>query len=288
MRLRLLTLATLSLPLLACTGILGGSDDNNGKSSDSGSSGDCGLVGCGDADTDSDSDSDSDSDADSDSDSDADSDADADADGDADADSDADADTDADAVNAADLVGRVYDFNLAAATIEEPAGIGSLIGSYLQQDMLVMVTSVKGSTLPMLVGLSAVDSGGNEQDLCAKTYTTTADFADNPAFSTDADGTISPNIAGSTVDVTDVALVGTFAADESSIEDAEVIGLFDTRGMDEQFGGGEGAMCDLMPSFGEECQKCDDGKYFCLPFHATNISAPWVKYLELDTVTKPC
>ena len=62
-------------------------------------------------------------------------------------------------------------------------------------------------------------------------------------------------------------LSGWFAADGSSINDLEVIGLMDTRPIDTAFGQD---VCTLASIVGDKCIACPDGKVECLELNLTS------------------
>ena len=180
------------------------------------------------------------------------------------------------------MVGRTYQFSFADATIEEPPGVGGLLGGYIEQDLLVEVTDVADPLIDFMGGLSEAGSSPPEQDLCAAT----ADLADgdlsaNPYFVV-GPTELTMEASGVAITLFELEVSGVFVDDGDAIEDGEITGLIDTRPLDSLVGGGEGAVCDLVGSFGASCEDCPDGDTFCLRMKAVDIEAPWIEGLDLE------
>ncbi len=210
---------------------------------------------------------DTESDADTDADTDSDTDADTDSDTDADTDSDTDADTEP---VSEDLTGRTYAVNIADATIVDPPGIGSLLGAYLTQQILLGVESATETELEILGALSVEDT--TTQDYCLATIDfPTADFSGNPDFAIGPTD-LTMAVSGYTLTISQFEVSGTFASDGTYFDDGVVAGSIDTRPLDPLIGGGEGAICDLVGSFGASCSACPgDGEFFCLGLRAEDV-----------------
>jgi len=172
------------------------------------------------------------------------------------------------------LVGATYTIDLATARIVEPAGIGSVLTSQLQQSILVGVESVDASNIQMIGAIAA--AGTTTQDYCTPTIPfPSADFTTAPFF-TIGPRTTSLSVAGYNVEIQDLEITGTFAADGSYFGGGTLSGTIDTRPLAPLLddSGNEGAICDLAVNFGAACEACpSDGGMFCLTLVADQITA---------------
>jgi hypothetical protein len=172
------------------------------------------------------------------------------------------------------LVGMTYTIDLANARIVEPAGIGSVLTSQLQQNILVGVQSVDASSIQM-IGAIATD-GTTTQNYCDPTIPfPAADFSAAPYF-TVGPQTTTLSVAGYNVEIQDLEITGTFAADGSYFGGGTLSGTIDTRPLAPLLddSGNEGAICDLAVNFGAQCQACpSDGEPYCLTLVADQITA---------------
>ncbi|MSP54789.1 MAG: hypothetical protein EXR69_04160 [Myxococcales bacterium] len=190
------------------------------------------------------------------------------------------------------LLGKTYVLTLGDARIVEPAGIGSVLSSYLTTDILLGVSAVSDTTLD-IVGAVAVDGvSPSVQDFCTETIDfPTADFADEPFF-TVGPQTTTLDVAGYEIEIGDLNITGTFAADGSYFDGGTLSGTIDTRPLaplvDDS--GNEGAICDLAVNFGAECEACSsDGQPYCLTLVADRILAEQLPDTELREVgTSDC
>ena len=191
-----------------------------------------------------------------------------------------------------DLTGRTYRLDLGEARIVEPAAVGDLLGSYLTVDILATVVSYDDSAIKMIGGLATEGScagAGCTQDYCNPTIDfPSADFSQSPFFEIGPDDT-TIEVAGYSVTIGDLFIAGTFAEDGSSFGGGELAGAIDTRPLDSLVGddtGAEGAICDLVVSFGVTCEACPaDGEPYCLTLVADQIQADEVAGLTLDALT---
>lgn len=185
--------------------------------------------------------------------------------------------------DADDLVGHTFALNLGDARFVEPPGIGTLLKEYLTVDYLLGITEVGRGSIDMIMALGREESDPPEQDFCNVTLAApTADFADAPYFETEAQ-TVEMNVSGYTVEIYDMQFGGTFAADGESIGGIVFVGTMDTRALYPLIDadGDEGTMCELVPSFGVECEECPDGEPYCLRLHLDNATADEVRGLTL-------
>lgn len=203
-------------------------------------------------------------------------------------------------VNVSDLPGKAYQIDLATANFVEPAGIGSVIGSLLEQNILVGVTEASDTTVKMIGAISdADDSDGDgnieEQDPCNATIDfPEADF-ENPHFQVGPE-TTTISAAGYDITIEDLEIGGDFASDASYFGGGTLSGTVDTRPLAPLLDpeGGESAICDLVVEleYGE-CQPCPtDGEAFCLTLVVNRITATELSsgltVLTEDTLPAEC
>ena len=242
------TLLLLPLFLFACEGkqVIGADSGPIGSDDDTGLNGD-------DADADTDTDTDADSDADS--------------------DTDTDTDTDADTTPVEDsLEGNTYVVDIANANIVEPAGVGGIIGSFIDQELMVGVQSETATEIEMIGALSVGGSSPAEQDYCLPSIDfPTADFSDNPDFSIGPADALFV-VSGYEVTFSEFQLSGTFAADGSDFHDGVLAASIDSRNVDAAMGQPEGTVCTYASSLGTGCETCpSDGEEYCLSFRAEDV-----------------
>ena len=182
-----------------------------------------------------------------------------------------------------DLSGRTYVANLAEARIVEPAGIGSVLTSYLTQDILLGVERIEGASIRMIGAMGAEDSAPPRQELCDPSIPfPVADWSEAPFFRIGPQ-TTTLSIAGYAIDLEDLEVTGTFSSDGSYFAGGTLTGIIDTRPLAPLLddSGDEGAVCDLAINFGAACEACSvDGETFCLTLVADQITA-----LEVEDTT---
>ena len=210
---------------------------------------------------------DADTDADTDADADGDADADSDADSDADADTDADTDTDADP---SEWEERTWMIDLSGGTWTEPAGIGSILSTYVEGRMLAEVRVATTSGLEWRLGW---DDGAGAQDPCGVTADVDADYRD-PKFETDV-FEWSLSSSGVTVPIEDAVFAGAFAGDQVDG------GTFDGRLDIEAWAAAFGADCALLEAYGATCVACADGRDDCLDVAIEDLVGDEVTPLSL-------
>lgn len=174
------------------------------------------------------------------------------------------------------LVGRTYALDLAGARILEPAGVGSVLTSYLTQDILVGITAVSSTEINMIGAIGAEGANPPEQDYCDPSIPfPVADFDEQPYFQIGPQ-TTTLAVAGFALEIVNLEITGTFAADASYFAGGTLAGVIDTRPLAPLLGedGDEGAICDLAVSFGAVCSACpSDGEPYCLTLVADQIVA---------------
>lgn len=185
------------------------------------------------------------------------------------------------------LVGRTYVLALGDARIVEPAGIGSVLSSYLTTDILLGVSTVTDTSLDIIGAVAVADVTPDVQDFCTPTIPfPTADFSEQPFF-TVGPQTTTLAVAGYEIEIGDLNVTGTFAADGSYFDGGTLSGTIDTRPLAPLIddSGNEGAICDLAVNFGAECEACSsDGEPYCLTLVADQILAEQLPDTELREV----
>lgn len=180
------------------------------------------------------------------------------------------------------LLGRVFKFVLSDATIEEPPGIGSILGGYMTEPWVVEVEYADASSIDFLMGTGVREGDGTvTQELCAATgELERGDFAGNPRFGA-GPGELTIDYAGSPLALTDVVYDGMFTEDLTEISEGALSMLMDTRPLDELLGSD---VCDTVAAFGVECETCPDGSPECLFLRASDVTAEYVLGLDLVEV----
>ncbi len=189
------------------------------------------------------------------------------------------------------LVDRTYALDLAGARILEPAGVGTVLTSYLTQDILVGVKTVDATSIQMIGAIGVEGSSPPEQNYCDPSIPfPSADFSAQPYFQIGPQ-TTTLAVAGYEIEIGNLEITGTFAADASYFAGGTLSGTIDTRPLAPLLGedgedSDEGAICDLAVSFGATCTACPaDGEPFCLTLVADQIVAEEVAGETLVIVT---
>lgn len=179
-------------------------------------------------------------------------------------------------VDAGTIADKTYALDLAHAHIAEPPGIGSVLSTYLTQQVLIGVESMSGSDLQMLGALAVENSSPASQDYCSPSIPfPAADFSENPFFAIGPQDTTF-SVAGYDIDIESLNITGSFAPDGTYIDAATLSGTIDTRPLSGLLddSGNEAAICELAVSFGATCENCpSDGQPYCLTLVADGISA---------------
>lgn len=174
------------------------------------------------------------------------------------------------------LQNRTYALNLREARIVEPAGVGSILGTYLTQDILVGIETVDNSKIQMIGAIGVEGASPPVQDYCTSSIPfPEADFAAQPYFQIGPQ-TTTLAVAGLEIVIGDLEITGTFASDGSYFTGGTLGGTIDTRPLvpllDPE--GEPGSICDLAASFGAVCGTCpEDGEPYCLTLVADQIEA---------------
>ncbi len=185
------------------------------------------------------------------------------------------------------LVGKTYALALGDARIVEPDGIGSVLSSYLTQDILIGVDTVSATEVQMIGAIGKEDASPPAQDWCDPTIDfPVADFSEQPYFQIGPQNT-TLSVAGYSIEIGNLEITGTFAPDGTYFAGGTLSGTIDTRPLAPLLddSGDEGAICDLAVSFGATCTACPaDGEPYCLTLVADQITAEEVSGLTLVEV----
>ncbi|MDP2314474.1 MAG: Ig-like domain-containing protein [Pseudomonadota bacterium] len=186
------------------------------------------------------------------------------------------------------LVGRTYALDLAGARILEPAGVGTVLTSYLTQDILVGVSAVSSTDITMIGAIGKEKVSPPEQDYCDPSIPfPIANFSEQPYFQIGPQ-TTTLAVAGYSIEIGDLEITGTFAADGSYFAGGTLSGVIDTRPLAPLLddSGDPAAICNLAVSFGAVCEACPaDGEPYCLSLVADQIQALQVEGQTLVEVT---
>lgn len=171
------------------------------------------------------------------------------------------------------VVGRTYVVDIGNATIVEPPGVGALLGSLIDTNVLIGVTAADSRSLSTM---GATESEFRGQDYCTPTIPfPVADFSAQPYFELGpADTELS--FAGYQISVRSLRMTGSFASDGSYFDEGTLEGSIDARDIAEAFpdlGYSGEQLCEFMVSFGVSCEACDDGEDFCLAVVVEDILA---------------
>jgi hypothetical protein len=186
-----------------------------------------------------------------------------------------------------DLTGNTYALDLASARFVRPEGVGVLLQQYVTQEILAGVTSVSDTAITMLGSIAVEGSDPATQDYCTETFDfPEADFSEAPFFVL-GPATTPLTIAGFSVNIGDMLVSGTFAADGSYFGGGVLSGEIDGREVSDAFDEIEDAeaLCALAASVGASCEACTaDGEVLCLSIEVDQITASAIDGLELVEV----
>ncbi|MCB9761607.1 MAG: hypothetical protein H6739_17315 [Alphaproteobacteria bacterium] len=168
---------------------------------------------------------------------------------------------------AASPVGTLYSLDPSAGEIIVPPGMGPVMEALLDGFVLIEVLSVGEDQVELRL---AATPDGSTQDLCAPTWTVTADYDDPHVSFGPADQDLRYGDVSMTLG--DFGFEGDFSADGATLGGVSAWGLVDTRPLN----GGQGAadVCELMAGFGVACEPCpSDGGEFCLGVRIRGMEA---------------
>lgn len=178
------------------------------------------------------------------------------------------------------LVDRTFVVDLSAANFVEPAGVGSLIGQFLSQNILLGVVSADDSDLVMRGAISLESS--TDQDFCNPSieFPEAADFSESPYFQIGPEDT-TLSAAGFDINIRQLRISGDIAPDYSYFGGGILEGEIDARDLVVILAA-EGiisdddpsAVCELIAPFGVVCGPCvSDGAEYCLNIYVNQIVA---------------
>ena len=204
---------------------------------------------------------------------------------------------------AADMIGRVYNIDLAGATFVEPPGVGPIIGSQLDGIAILFTptdeSDFDAGDMHILGALGEEEGGTIAQEACTETLAFTygpngvydGGGDDTPAAWIDPDMELGPTditlaIQGIEATIQQLFIAGTFAPDLSDMRGATFAGKIDTRPLAPELDpdGGPGAICDLVwETVNVACEECGEPNpgEFCLSVLAEDITAAEVPDLTL-------
>ena len=189
------------------------------------------------------------------------------------------------ATDPGELVGTTWQVNLVDGRVVEPAGVGSVLESYIEGTLLVEVAEQSATELVLRSALA--DSSGT-QDLCQPTDELRFAYS-APIFRY---GPADTSLAMGRAEVGDLEIAGVVSADGSALSGVSASGLVDTRPLVPLLDAGddEDSVCQLMAGFGVSCESCPDGTEFCIrvtleDLHASQVTEPIV---PLETCDASC
>ena len=186
-----------------------------------------------------------------------------------------------------ELVERSYLIKLEDVKFVKPDNVATLIKTFLDMPILVNVQTVDGQDMTLVGAEGWIDSSGgvNQRKRRDSADVPTwdfegVDFSQPPYFKADSPGIVLV-YDGIEIPVYDFHLEGTFAADASSLGGGRLWGLADTRDTAPLLNESDpNHVCDLVASFGAECEPCPDGEVYCLFLQGEDITAEEVEVLN--------
>lgn len=186
------------------------------------------------------------------------------------------------------LVGTTYAVDLTQARITDPPGIGVYLAGFLTSDILIEVTAVSDIEIDMLGAIAIPKVTPPQQNFCDPSIPfDTADFSEAPYFELGPQDT-NLVVAGVEVDIEDLLIGATFAADGSYFDGGVLSGTIDTRPLavlvDKS--GNPDAICAIARNFSSDCAPCaSDGEPYCLTLVADQIFAEDVPGLDIYPIS---
>lgn len=194
-----------------------------------------------------------------------------------------------------DIVDKAYIVDLDGARFLEPAGVADLLLGQLSNSILLGVVATSPDL--QMIGALSVD-GGTEQDTCTPTIDfPPADFSESPYFAIGPQTTII-SAAGYDIQIDNLEISGTFAADGSYFGGGVLAGQLDARALAPLVADLLGTddpdtICATLVGFGVECKTCDsDGADYCIDvlvddLTATELSSSLVVRTDADIKNDP-
>jgi hypothetical protein len=178
------------------------------------------------------------------------------------------------------LIDSTFAVDLASGNFVKPAGIGSILGTALENSILIGITAADATQLEFRGALST--TGTTEQDYCAQTLEdfAPADFSAAPYFEI-PEGDINISVAGFEAEIKDLSVTGTFSAAGDYFGGGEVKGKLDARDLVDVVAGlGIEAetpeeLCTLLQGFAVTCEECggDNPGVYCVSLEVNRLTA---------------
>lgn len=176
----------------------------------------------------------------------------------------------------ADLVGNAYVIDLDGADFVEPAGVADLLLGQLENSILLGVQATSPDL--EMIGAISVD-GATDQDMCNESIPfPSADFSQSPYFEMGPADTII-SAAGFDIEILNLSITGTFAADGTYFGGGTLAGELDARLLAPLLGDLLGTkdpddICGVLVGFGVACEECSsDDQPYCLGIYVRDITA---------------
>jgi hypothetical protein len=175
-------------------------------------------------------------------------------------------------VDPAALARRAYALDVVSGRFLRPPGLGSLLNTYVDEDVIVGVVAADATTVTLAVAQGVEDADPARQDTCrASVAYAPAPFDANPRFETSAaagDLSLQRDYA---VRLLQPSVAGDFAPDGSYFVGGVLAGDLDLAGASRVLGGD---LCEVARDLGEPCGRCPDGSGDnCVPLYVDNIRA---------------
>lgn len=183
------------------------------------------------------------------------------------------------------LEGRVYLLDLQGATVTEPSNVAELLPGYIPGNLLMEVTTVSGPNLGLRLGGATAGASPPEQSRAVGTVDVFADATGSPYFEVNNE-LASVAVHTTRVDLSAVAISGTFAADGADIGELRLSALVDTRGLVPLVGDDapDDEVCTLLAGLDVNCVDCPGGEPYCATFSFADVSAVAVDGVTVQPV----
>jgi hypothetical protein len=173
---------------------------------------------------------------------------------------------------AVDPTGLVYAIDLGSGVWAEPVGLGAVLASLLaNQQLLLSPTGIDPAAVDFLAGIGVA----GVQDTCIATVPMPQTTFADPTFALVAPQ-VQLDFGGTLIDVNDVDVTGSFAADGGRIQFGTLETVIDTRYLGPAIGlsSAYDEVCNLMYYLGFSCDLCADGLPYCLAITVDDLEAP--------------
>ena len=205
-----------------------------------------------------------------------------------------------------DLIGRVFNLDLASATFTEPPAVGALLQGFLV-DVYVIFNATTDSDLPagdmhIIGALGALDGGDIVQEVCNESLPftlgpdkvigggddTPASWV-NPDMVLEADS-LELSVQGVNATLQDLLITTKFHPDLTDFVGGTFAGAIDTRALIGLVDSEDpNAICDLVEkTVGVTCEDCGNGEQFCLGLVAEDVSGQWLQNIPDGLIPRDC